>query len=290
MWYDESNVVKLHPSRRGTQTGGPAASAFTLIELLVVVAVIAVLIGLLLPALRSARDTARTTACLTNQRSIISVLAMYADDSKRVIPRECGSGHYTVPAVPLDSMPALNASEQMDISWPFNLRPYLDQRASTEDKTGGMGDDQFALAGYYHDPARLPDAHNVHYVDNGLRFASPGVLATTTKSPGPMDLVQLPATTIYLTCFTDDQDHLRSNAWFNSTSSTLYVSQFYDLWNLTNVTGTPDGSITDVSRAQRTSSGRHVGATNAAWFDGHATTVKPSAMLDLANWDDRDYR
>jgi prepilin-type N-terminal cleavage/methylation domain-containing protein/prepilin-type processing-associated H-X9-DG protein len=265
-------------------------AAFTLIELLVVIAVIAILIGLLLPALRGARDTSRATVCLTNQRSILSVLALYADDSKRYIPRECGSGHFTIPAVPLDSTPALAANERMDISWPFNLRPYLDQRASTDDKTGGMDDDQFARAPYYHDPARLPDAHNVHYVDNGLRFASRGVLAAGTKPPGPLDLVQLPDRAIYLTCFTDDADHVRSNAWFNATSSTLYVAQFYDLWSVTNLTGDPTGSILDVSRAQRTSTGRHAGATNAGWFDGHATTVKPSAMLDVANWDDGDYR
>jgi prepilin-type N-terminal cleavage/methylation domain-containing protein/prepilin-type processing-associated H-X9-DG protein len=262
---------------------------FTLIELLVVIAVIAVLIGMLLPALRGARDTARATVCLTNLRSILSVLALYADDSKRYIPRECGSGHYTIPAVPLDSTPAPAANERMDISWAFNLRPYLDERASTLDKTGGMDDDQFRLAPYYHDPARTPDAHNVHYVDNGLRFTSRGVLAGT-KPPGPLDLVRLPDRTIYLTCFTDDADRVRSNAWFNATSSTLYVSQFYDLWNLTNVTGTGEGAITDVSRAQRTSTGRHAGGTNAGWFDGHATTVKPAAMLDLANWDDGDYR
>ena len=266
-----------------------AIRAFTLIELLVVIAVIALLVGLLLPALKGARDTARKTVCLANQRSILTALPMYADDSRRNIPRECGSGHFTIPAVPLDSTPALATNERMDISWPFNLRPYLDQRASTEDKTGGL-DDQFAGAPYYHDPARVPDAHNVHYVDNGLRFASRGVLASGTKSPGPLDLVRLPDRTIFLTCFTDDAEHLRSNAWFNSTTSTLYVSQFYDLWSLTNVTGPDPGSIIDVSRAQRTSTGRHAGATNAGWFDGHATTIKPAALLDLANWDDGDYR
>ncbi len=263
---------------------------FTLIELLVVIAVIALLVGLLLPALKGARETARKTVCLTNQRSILSVLALYADDSKRYIPRECGSGHFTIPAVPLDSTPTPAANERLDISWPFNLRPYLDQRASTEDKTGGLDDDQFAKAPYYHDPARAIDAHNVHYVDNGLKFASRGVLASGTKPPGPLDLVQLPDRTIYLTCFTDDSDHLRSNAWFSASSSTLYISQFYDLWSLTNVTGSTSGAILDVSRAQRTSNGRHAGSTNAGWFDGHATTVKPSALLDLANWDDGDYR
>src|SRR6185436_2842886 len=109
--------------------------AFTLIELLVVIAVIAVLVGLLLPALRGARGAGRAAACLANQRSIVGALAMYADDWKRYIPRESGSGYFLIPAVPLDSLPPLEANERMDISWPFNLRPYLDERAGTEDKT-----------------------------------------------------------------------------------------------------------------------------------------------------------
>lgn len=271
----------------------PAAArkgAFTLIELLVVIAVIALLIGLLLPALRGAREAGRAAVCLSNQRSIISVLALYADDAKRFIPRECGSGHYAIPAAPLDSVPALNVAERLDISWPFNLRPYLDERASTDDKFGGLDDDRFARAPYYHDPARPKDAHNVHYANNGLRFAAPGVLAAGTKSPSPMDLVALPSSTIYLTCFTDDTGGLRSNVWFNTTSSTLYISQFYDMWSLTNLEGVPDGQPIDPSRAQRLATKRHGGSTNAAWFDGHATSVKPEAITNLANWDDRDYR
>ena len=204
---DSPATIPLHfPVRRG----------FTLIELLVVIAVIALLIGLLLPALRGAREAGRAAVCLANQRSIISVLALYADDAKRFIPRECGSGHFAIPAAPLDSVPALDASERFDISWSFNLRPYLDQRASADDKTGGLDNDRFARAPYYQDPARPKDAHNVHYANNGLRFAAPGVLASGTKPPSPMDLVALPSSTIYLTCFTDDTGGLRSNAWFNA--------------------------------------------------------------------------
>jgi prepilin-type N-terminal cleavage/methylation domain-containing protein/prepilin-type processing-associated H-X9-DG protein len=278
------SMVTVHP--RGSFRPG----AFTLIELLVVIAVIAILIGLLLPALRGARDAARTTACLSNQRSIISVLGLYADDARRFIPRECGTGHFAIPAVPADSTPAPDASERLDISWPFNLRPYLDARASTEDKRGGLDDDQFALAPYYRDPARPKDAHNIHYVDNGLRFSGRGILSTATKPPSPLDVVQLPASTLYLTCFTDDADGLRSRNWFGPTSSTLYISQFYDTWCATNLSGEAAGPLTDPSRAQRTAPARHVGATNAAYFDGHAATVRPSAVTTLASWDDLDYR
>jgi prepilin-type N-terminal cleavage/methylation domain-containing protein/prepilin-type processing-associated H-X9-DG protein len=265
-------------------------AAFTLIELLVVIAVIAILISLLLPALRHARDSGRTAVCLSNQRSILTALGAYADDSKRMIPRESGSGHYLIPAVPLNSTPALDPSEQMDISWPFNLRPYLDPRASTKDKTGGLEDDKFANAAYYHDPARPKDDHNVHYVDNGFRFTAPGNLATTNKPPAPMDLVTQPSTTMYLTDFTDDLDRYRSGAWFNGNSSTLFISQFYDMWCDTNLRGKTGRGVLDPTHSQRSAPARHSGSTNVAWFDGHAATVSAETVKTLANWDDGDYR
>ncbi len=117
------------------------------------------------------------------------------------------------------------------------------------------------------------------------------MLASGTKPPSPMDLVQLPAQTLYLTCFTDDDDGFRSSSWFSDSSSTLYISQWYDMWCETNVRGAAAGPVTDPSRAQRTAPARHGGSTtNAAWFDGHAATVNSAVVTTLANWDDRDYR
>jgi len=279
------------------RTGRPLRAAddlwhgFTLIELLVVIAIIAVLVSLLLPALRSAREAARTATCLAHQHSIITVLGQYADDWKRIVPRECGTAHaQVVPAVPADSVPAPDATERLlDISWPFSFRPYLDDRAETADKTGGLDDDRFAKAPYYRDPARPADAHNVHYVDNGVHFSRPGVIAATTEPPSPLDLVQIPTGTIYLCCFTDDQEGYRSSRWFGAASSTLFVSQFYDAWSQTNLAGGVDPQA-DPTNAQRTAPTRHMGACNAAWFDGHGATVRPEVITDSKNWDDRDYR
>jgi prepilin-type N-terminal cleavage/methylation domain-containing protein/prepilin-type processing-associated H-X9-DG protein len=292
--------VELHVGNRGQiksklcsrspASRRAAPCAFTLIEVLVVISVIAVLISLLLPALRTAREAGRTAVCLANQRSILAVLGMYAEDSKRYIPRESGSGHALIPAVPLNSTPALDPTELMDISWPFNLRPYLDSRACTTNKTGGLDNDRFANAPYYRDPARPKDAHNVHYVDNGFRFTAPGVLAATNKPPAPIDLVQQPSATIYLTCFIDDLDGYRSSAWFNASSSTLFISQFYDMWCDTNLRGDPNGATIDPGHCQRAGPTRHSGSTNAACFDGHAATISADKVKTLSNWDDGDYR
>jgi prepilin-type N-terminal cleavage/methylation domain-containing protein len=60
---------------------------FSLVELLVVISVIALLVGLLLPALRGGREAARTTVCLSNQRSLVSAWALYANShAGRTLP------------------------------------------------------------------------------------------------------------------------------------------------------------------------------------------------------------
>jgi len=54
---------------------------FTLIELLVVIAIIAVLMAVLMPSLQAAKRLAASSACLSNEKTLLTAWIMYADDN-----------------------------------------------------------------------------------------------------------------------------------------------------------------------------------------------------------------
>ena len=69
-------LMRLQRHRRG----------FTLIELLVVVSIIALLVSILLPSLRQARTQTRKVTCATNLKQIYLGMIMYVDHSKDKLP------------------------------------------------------------------------------------------------------------------------------------------------------------------------------------------------------------
>jgi prepilin-type N-terminal cleavage/methylation domain-containing protein len=60
---------------------------FTLVELLVVIGIIGVLIGVLLPALQKARNASIKATCLSNQRSLVQAIYLYAHQYKGGMPQ-----------------------------------------------------------------------------------------------------------------------------------------------------------------------------------------------------------
>lgn len=81
-------TLKTNPSRR---------VAFTLIELLVVISIISLLIALLLPVLGNARKAARSISCLSNLRTLGQVLAIYQTDFDDWTPGGIDPYGYPIP-------------------------------------------------------------------------------------------------------------------------------------------------------------------------------------------------
>jgi prepilin-type N-terminal cleavage/methylation domain-containing protein/prepilin-type processing-associated H-X9-DG protein len=286
----------------------PSPKAFTLIELLVVIAIIALLISILLPALGKSRQSGWAVKCLSNQRQIGTALMAYANTYKEWIPRESGSSEIVprngdtrppnsrgrIPEFPAWFRFWSPASERAEynISWPFNLRPFLDNRAHSNDNDGGLGD-RFTGSVYYRDPARLKDDHNVHYVCNGMRFtrnAAGQLVPNQNECKPPIQMFRLYKTdkVLYLTCFEDDPGNLRSANYNLQVNNDLDLSIFYDIRYVTNINGPEAGG--DPTLWRRTATKRHGNGSNAMYMDGHAAHITPDLLLDVNTWDDGDYR
>lgn len=261
---------------------------FTLVELLVVIAVIALLIGMLLPALRKAREAGRQVACLSNQRQIGVALGLYSETYKEFTPRESGVSETLNPGGQPHVAAYRNAP--YNLSWAFNLRPFIDGRAVSSQGDMGLRD-QFRDAFAYRDPARPKDPHHIHFVNNGLKFRMVGGQPTATnesKPPTQMNRYLRPSSTMYLTCFIDDPNGVRWGNNYAAGNDELRISIFYDMWRISSVNGSP--ATTDPTTAPRVAPKRHGNGSNALFLDTHASFVRGTDLTNPASWDDGDYR
>jgi prepilin-type processing-associated H-X9-DG protein len=251
------------------------------------------LVSLLLPALAKARAAAHQAVCLSNQRQLGVALALYGEQYKEWQPRESGfseapAPYNGVPLVPAWFNSATNRADY-NISWPFNLRPFVDNLAISSQPDASIAD-SYKLAPYYRDPARPKDIHQIHYVNNGMKFQKIGniVSATTLGKPPTRAWKYLfPSNTVYLTCYTNDPTGVQAGNTYAAGNDNLRISVFYDLHDVFTITGlgpqTPE-------EAQRVAIKRHGNGPNVLFLDTHAALTKASEVASPKLWDDGDYK
>ena len=213
--------------------------AFTLVELLVVVGIVTVLAALLLSATSAARQAAASAQCLSNLRQMAAAAADYAVRNDGSYP----PAQWTDPA-----------DQSLLRGWDFTKRndtvvgpgflwapqPVTAvQQCPSFDGSAQSGDDVFTGYNY-----------NTSYIGHGT--------GELVASPARMMRVKHPSRTLL---FGDGQWRLGANKYMRSPKASPSEDPV----------PYADGSA---ARAAGTQGFRHRGATNAAFCDGHAESLR----------------
>jgi len=254
-----------------------AKKAFTLIELLVVIAIIAILAAILFPVFAQAKEAAKKTQCLSNMKNVGLGLMLYSGDNDDYYPRSIGHDY-------------VNGAVTKDHLWSEVVYPYI-----KNGKLGGYTQD--AAGGIFACPtAKVQNQHNAYAVHNGMFPEAPFWINDGDPNIPPVrsqTVLDDPAGKVAIV----EKGSAAPNfdwelAWFETDpiwwtgvwgdKSVPTNDKVYQPGGV-NVGGTQAiGDCDDATPMVPWGRGncsfyprfRHSGATNLAFFDGHAKAMK----------------
>jgi prepilin-type processing-associated H-X9-DG protein/prepilin-type N-terminal cleavage/methylation domain-containing protein len=247
--------------------------AFTLLELLVVIAIIAILAALLLPVLSAAKQRAKATQCLNNMKQIILATKLYLDDNREaMVPLWVEQGAPGWPSWTFDAATFI-VSKPTYLWWPDKYR--LDSFVPTQPTFSCPTLTQPATA-----------AHGQSYSTNytlgiGMNYPEYGAIVPVAGNSDP----------VYASASEGEVANPSQSIVFADAGYISNPDDDYDNWVEDPGTGctyfrVPSDVNAYPSGDYTRSVPRHGKRVNAAFFDGHATLLRNSAIgydLDRTN-------
>ncbi len=255
-------------------TGSNVKRGFTLIELLVVIAIIAILAAILFPVFARAREKARQTSCVSNLKQIGLAMHMYAQDYDEVLP----PNYAWVPT----SWPPPPQGSWFSGFWMWDVFLYPYVKMGSQDTTTG----EMQSHGIWQCPSGYlgSQPHARNYGANAELFGianwDPAVYGPDPYPRKSKSLAQINKPSECMAYFDAGCYTMQYYYVENAGAAIWYMPgtapQGAPRWASTSDTGTfMDNDWRN---------GRHNGAVNIAWADGHVKSVSGQALWGKPEW------